>query len=80
MEKTLTRMCYNCARDMGDTDLPSFEHLPFRYDPEFGLIRCPMCGHKHPETFEYNSRAKAGDPEHRKWHCGHCGRDFRWFG
>lgn len=80
VDKILIRMCFNCAHELGDTELPTFKHEDFRYDPEFGLIKCPLCGHKSEDTFEYDSRAKPGDANYRKWHCGHCGKDFRWFG
>lgn len=80
IDDVLTRMCYNCARELGATDLPAFEQKAFRYDPTFGQVKCPLCGHKHEDTFEYDNRAKPNEPKYRLWHCGHCGKDFRWFG
>lgn len=71
VDEVLTRMCYNCAHEMGATELPTFEHKPFRYDPLHGIPRCPLCGKTHENTREVDPRSK----EH-KWICGNCHREF----
>ena len=79
VDDVVTRMCFNCAHEMGDTELPTFEHKEFRYDPQYGLVKCPFCGVKSEKMYEYNPRATKKDPQHGMWHCGHCGRDFKLF-
>lgn len=79
-DQVLTRMCNNCAHDLGDEDLPTFEHKSFRYDPTHGIPKCPYCGQKNTNTRELDCRAKPGSPQYRMWHCGNpsCNKQFKY--
>lgn len=70
VDDVLIRMCYNCAHQLGDTELPTFEHKDFRYDPTFEWVRCPFCGTKSENTHEI---------ERNTYQCGNpqCGKKFR---
>lgn len=71
VDEVLTRMCFNCARDLGATDLPAFKHEPFRYEPLNGIPKCPLCGKRHEDTRELDNRSKS-----HKWLCGNCHKEF----
>lgn len=78
-DQTLTRMCNNCAHDLGDMDLPTFKHKPHRYEPNHEKVKCPFCATYHDDTREINPRAPKGDPDRRMWLCGNssCQRKFK---